>query len=365
MISFGIITRYISKRFFLAIILTFCLLLLLIFLIDFVEILRKSTKYGASSFFSLVLLSLLRLPSFAEVSLPFAVLAGSITSFLMLSRSSELTVIRASGVSVWQFVFPGVVVALIVGILATTLYNPLAALAKSKAEDLFAETFSREASFLRSNSGTGAWLRQNGKDGPSVMQAQAVAQKGKVLSGVSVFLFDKSNRFLERLEAKSAVLQDGYWQLNQAWSYSANEQPVFHETYILSTFLTPTQVLDFIGSADSISFWNLPRFIENAEIAELPATQFKVQYQLLLSRPLLLISMVLLAATCSIKAFRFGNIQNMVIGGLSIGFIYFIGIEVSRNLGLSGIASAQMAAWAPIFMACFITLTLLLYQEDG
>ncbi|MEM7620361.1 MAG: LPS export ABC transporter permease LptG [Pseudomonadota bacterium] len=361
----GIISRYISTRFLLAIVLTFCLLLLLIFLIDFVEILRKSTKYGASSFFSLVLLSLLRLPSFAEVSLPFAVLAGSITSFLLLSRSSELVVIRASGISVWQFVFPAVLVAFLIGLISTTIYNPLAALAKAQAEDLYAETFSRQVSIFGNKAGAGAWLRQNGTDGPSVMNAQGVARKGTLLTGITIFLYDRQNQFSKRFQARRAVLKSGYWQLTHVWVSAPNQEPQFYQTYNLSTFLTPTQVLDFIGSAASISFWSLPQFIENAEIAELPATQFKVQYQLLLSRPLLLISMVLLAATCSIRAFRFGNIQNMVIGGLSAGFLYFIGGEVSRNLGLSGIASPMIAAWAPAIMGCFLTLTVLLYQEDG
>ena len=50
----------------------------------------------------------------------------------------------------------------------------------------------------------------------------------------------------------------------------------------------------------SISFWDLPNFIQIAERAGLPATQYRVQYQLLLSRPFLLVTMVLIAATCSL-----------------------------------------------------------------
>lgn len=365
MISASIILRYISKKFFFAILGVFALIFLLIFLVDFVEILRLSSKYGAYSFFSLVLLTLLRLPSFAELSLPFAVLAGSIVSFLLLSRSSELTVIRASGISVWQFVLPGILVAFFLGIIATTLYNPLAAWAKEQSENLYASTFGKQSSFLQQKGGAYAWLRQIGVDGPSVMKAKAVAKKGTLLSGVTVFIYDNNNRFMERIEANNAELRLGYWKLQDATISGVDRQPEFYKTYILSTYLTPTQVLDFIGSADSISFWNLPRFIENAEAAELPATQFKVQYQLLLSRPLLLISMVLLAATCSIRIFRFGNIQNLVLGGLSAGFLYFIGAEISRNLGLSGIATPMVAAWTPIIMAFCITLTILLYQEDG
>ena len=48
----------------------------------------------------------------------------------MLSRSSELVIVRASGVSVWQFLQPALLVGLLIGIFAITVYNPLAAEAK-------------------------------------------------------------------------------------------------------------------------------------------------------------------------------------------------------------------------------------------
>ncbi len=78
-----------------------------------------------------------------------------------------------------------------------------------------------------------------------------------------------------------------------------------------------------------------------------------------------MIAMVLLAATCALKPFRFGKIQTMVITGLSGGFGVFILIELSRKLGMSGYITTGVAAWAPIAIASLSALTVLLYQEDG
>ncbi len=342
----------------------FSLCLVLIFLIDFVEILRLSTKYGGATFIQLTWITLLRLPAFAEICLPFAVLGGSIAAFLLLSRSSELIIIRASGMSVWQFVWPGIMIALLYGIIAVAAYNPLAAYSKALSEKLYAETFNKKSNVFK-NKGGGAWLRQDSIDGQSIINAAAVANQGKLLTGVIITHYDTEHRFAERIEAQKAVLHNGHWELTKAWVSSVGREPIFYGKYILSTYLTPTQVTDALGAANSVSFWDLPKFIEIAERAGLSATQFKVQYQLLLSRPLLLISMVLLAATCSLKGFRFGNIQTMVIGGLSAGFVYFMVAEVSRNMGLSGLTAPSIAAWAPIFIACCLTITVLLYQEDG
>jgi lipopolysaccharide export system permease protein len=129
--------------------------------------------------------------------------------------------------------------------------------------------------------------------------------------------------------------------------------------------LTPTQVRDTLGTVYSISFWDLPNFIEIAERAGLPATQYRVQYQLLLSRPFLLVAMVLIAATCSLQSFRFGNVQINAIFGLAAGFGFFVFAEVSRNFAMSGLTSAVAAAWIPVIVAMSLALTVLLYKEDG
>ena len=61
-------------------------------------------------------MALLRLPAFTEILLAFAVLVGGIGALLSLNRKSELIVMRAGGMSVWQFLRPGLVVALVLGI---------------------------------------------------------------------------------------------------------------------------------------------------------------------------------------------------------------------------------------------------------
>ncbi|MGI9382900.1 MAG: LPS export ABC transporter permease LptG [Methyloligellaceae bacterium] len=358
------LSRYISWRFTVSILSMFLLFLVLIFFVDFVELLRQSGKYGSVPAYVLAWLTLLRVPAYSELVLPVAVLVGSIGAFLMLSRSSELTVVRSAGMSVWQLVLPGALVAVLIGGLSITAYNPMSAYARAEAERQYAAAFGKKSSILNTKD-AGAWLRQDGADGQSVIHAQLTANQGLSLAGVSVIHFDKSGSFFERIEAQTAELKNGRWELQKVWVSAVGREPVYHDRYILSTFLTPTQVRDSLGSVRSISFWELPKFIEIADRAGLPATRHKLRYQTLLSTPFLLVVMVLLAATCSLRAFRFGKIQSMVIAGLSAGFAFFIVIQISRNLGLSGLTSPGLAAWAPAALACFIALTALLHQEDG
>jgi lipopolysaccharide export system permease protein len=343
----------------------FLLCCLLIFFVDFIEMLRRAGNYsGNVSGLLLAWMTLLRLPSFSELVLPFAVLIGTIGIFLMLSRSSELVVLRAAGISVWQFMLPAMIVAFLLGVGFVLVYNPVAALARAEAERLYAVAFERGESLLKTKN-AGAWLREDGTDGPSVIHALEVLNQGIDLKGVTVFQYDHDHGLTERIEAKRAVLKDGRWELNDAWVSAVGQEPAFYQRYLLSTYLTPTQVRDSLGTVFSISFWDLPNFIQIAEKAGLPATQYRVQYQLLLSRPFLLVTMVLIAATCSLRGFRFGNVQVNAVIGLSAGFAFFVFAEVSRNFAMAGLTSAVAAAWVPVIVAASLALTVLLYKEDG
>lgn len=362
----GTLARYFSLRFLLAMLATFAMCCVLIFFVDFIEMLRRAGNYsGDIPGILLAWMTLLRLPSFSELVLPFAVLIGTIVIFLMLSRSSELVVLRAAGVSVWQFTLPALLVAFLLGIAFITTYNPLAAVARAEGERLYAVAFGRDESLLKASKGASAWLREDGADGPSVVHAQQVLNQGLELTGVTIFQYAPNHALTERIEAKSAVLKEGRWELEDAWVSAVAEEPAFYPHYLVSTYLTPTQVRDSLGTVYSISFWELPNFIQIAEKAGLPATQYRVQYQLLLSRPFLLMTMVLIAATCSLKSFRFGNVQINAIFGLAAGFAFFVFAEISRNFAMAGLTSPVAAAWVPVVIAGSLALTVLLYKEDG
>lgn len=361
----GTLARYFSLRFLIAMLAMFAICCVLIFFVDFIEMLRRAGNYdGNVPGLLLAWMTLLRLPSFSELVLPFAVLIGTVGIFLMLSRSSELIVVRAAGVSVWQFVLPAMIVAFLLGLVFVMLYNPLAALARAEAERLYTKAFDKQESLLKTKN-AGAWLREDGADGPSVIHALRSSNQGLELTGVTVFQYGPDESPTERIEARKAVLKDGRWELEDAWVSAVAQEPALYKQYIVSTYLTPTQVRDTLGTEYSISFWDLPNFIEIAERAGLPATQYRVQYQLLLSRPFLLVTMVLIAATSSLRAFRFGNVQLNAIGGIAAGFAFFVLAEVSRNFAMAGLTSAMAAAWIPIIIAASLALTVLLYKEDG
>lgn len=359
-----ILRRYVAWRFLFAILGAFLLCAILIFMIDFIELLRQSGKYGSVPAAVLAYMALLRLPAYTEFLLSFTVLVGSIGALLMLNRKNELTVMRSGGMSAWQFLRPGILVALGLGVFAMAVYNPLAARARAEAERLYATAFGRDANLLDAGAG-GSWLRQDGVDGQSVISAAHAANRGLKLTGVTVFVFDAAGRFAERIDAAEAELKEGVWSIRGAWVARLGQGPEKYEIYYLSTYLTPERVSDALGKVIAVSFWDLPSLIEVAEKAKLSSARLRMQFETLIARPFLCVAMVLLAATVSLRSFRSGRIQTMVVTGIVGGFGFFFLSEVSRQIGVAALVPAWVAVWPPILLAMLVSSTVLLHQEDG
>ncbi len=364
MIRPRLLRRYLALRFTVAVLGMFLLCSLLIFMIDIVELLRQAGKFGRVPTAQIAWMAILRLPSYTELLLPFCVLGGSIGTLLMFNRKSELTIMRAAGMSAMQFILPGLTVAFLFGVFSVTVYNPLAAWARGESERLVAEAFGRETAVLRSD-GNGAWLRQEGADGASVLHAAVAHRSGVQLQEVMFLQFDQAGRFVERVDGKRADLKDGFWEITAASVTRTGQKPEAYDVYTVSTALSPERVADALGSALTVSVWELPGLIEVTEKAGLSAHRFRVQYAQLLSRPVLLLVMVLLAATVSLRSFRSGGIQTMVAAGLIGGFAFFLFSEISRQVGIAGLAPPLLAVGAPVVLGMCGALIVLLHLEDG
>ncbi len=92
--------------------------------------------------------------------LPFAVLLGGIVAFWRLTRSSELIVARAAGVSAWQFLAAPALCALLLGAIATAAVSPLSAVMRARAEALD-NTYLSIGGGPLALAGGQLWLRQS------------------------------------------------------------------------------------------------------------------------------------------------------------------------------------------------------------
>lgn len=353
---------YFGQRFFTAVIGVFLTVVAMIYMLDFVELMRRAGDARQATTGALALLALLRTPGTAEQILPFAVLFGGLATFINLSRKLELVVARAAGISAWQFLFPALIVALLTGGVATLLYNPLSAAMKDRASALEGQVFGRDGVVSNRN---GVWMRQRSVDGEAILRGESLVESEMRLTNPTAFVFDRDNRFVERIEGASAVLERGFWRFSDVRIVTPGLEAQVMGGYLLASSLSPEEVIGALAPTQSSDFWSLPGLIARLDLAGLDSTRYRLAYQVLLARPLLLFAMVLVAASVSLRFLRSGGVARMVLSGVSAGFVLYVATEIAGDLGSAGVVATPVAAWLAPCLGTMIGGLVLLHREDG
>jgi len=356
------LARYFAGRFLLATLSVFIGIFLLVVFVDYIELMRRTASIATASALFVAQTSLFRVPQLLERLMPFCVLVGAMSCYLTLSRRLELVVARAAGISAWQFMTPAILSALILGVAATAIYNPMSASMQEQAKQMEAELFGDRQGL---QDASGFWVNQVTSEGQSIINAANSQEQGSRLTGLTVFRFAPDGEFKERIEAREATLEQGAWRFSGARRYTLNDPPQEQDTLLLSTNLTPAQVRNSFSTPETVSFWQLPQYIKSSASSGLATAGYRLQYQKLLSRPFLLAAMVLLAGAVSLRFFRFGGVQKMVLSGVASGFLLYVLSKVTEDLSKAELMPPIAAAWLPVCVGGLTGFLALLYQEDG
>jgi lipopolysaccharide export system permease protein len=354
--------RYFAGRFVTAAVGVFLGLFVLLVFVDYIDLLRRAGGRPISGLL-IVQTSLYRVPQLLERLMPFCILIGAMTCYLALSRRLELVVARAAGVSAWQFMAPALWSALLLGTFATAVYNPMSANFQERAKRNEAAMFSESSGSLQDASGF--WINQVTTEGQSIINASRSQQQGALLTGLTVFRFETDFSFKDRIEAREATLEPGFWRLKTVRRYTLDAAPVDEDTLLLLTTLTQAQVRNSFSTPETVSFWQLPSYIRSSESSGFATAGYRLQYYKLLARPFLLAAMVMLAASVSLRFFRFGGVQKMVLSGVGAGFLLYILSKVTEDLSKAELMHPLAAAWLPVCVGGLAGFMALLYQEDG
>ncbi len=359
-----ILFRYLARQY----ALWFCLFLLLfgliIFLIDSVELFRRVGDKPNVTVPIVLEMSLNKLPLVGFQMFPFAALFSAMFTLWRLTRSNELVVARAVGVSAWQFLAPLLAVAALAGVIRVAVFDPIGALMVTRYNDLetvYVQRRSRAVELLES----GLWLRQVGDGHEYLIHAAAMDARNVALQDVVILRFNGPDNYDIRIDADRAVLTGRHWDVRNGVIRVRNRAPQRLVSYRIPTELTRAKIEESFAPPETISFWGLAGFVETLEATGLAAVRHRLHYQSLLAQPLFYCAMVLIAAAFSLRLTRRGGTLATLSAGLVAGFTVFILTDVSLSLGESETLPVFLAAWAPATISLMIGSSALLFLEDG
>ena len=290
-------------------------------------------------------------------ALPVTVLIGSIVALLSLQTHSELLVMKASGLSIWQ-ILRGPIVAILVmsggiafyGDAQVTMLNRFIAPAPQSA-----------------GASVGAdkqiWIAQQSSGGHFLIQAQNSTSDKRGLEDVVVFMgaaFD-----LRRIQAKSARIQDGLWTFSEVQLFSIGV-PIQHlDLFSLETHSNVADLELKLASTEDFTLSELANALKKGVSDPTVRAAAATRFAKLLSLPILLVGTLLIAFAFTAGYRRTGSYSDAILYGIVLGFVVFVVNEMADRAGSSGVLNPAFAAWGPAVVSTIIGLTVLLYKEDG
>lgn len=360
---FSLIFRYASRNFLSSFGVSLLCLFSIIILFDFAEIQRRTSAKEVSFFMKLNMV-LLRAPHFLEQILPFLVFIAAIFVFWRMNRTNELIIFRSTGISLWRLILPISLTALLIGFIDLTAFNPLAVAMQARYEKLAKHSFGAEGEDIKV-SATGLWLSE--KVGPNqiIYRADKINLNKLEFEGINIIFVSPQNKFLERIDARLALIKGNQLLLKEGWHVEGGRPAVKFSEKTIPTTLDQLKIKKLKVSRGFYSFKELPSYIKLLQSSGLNSLKYQMYWHSMLAGAFWVGAMVLLAAAFACRPYRQGKTLLMIMLGLLIGFSLYFFKDMTFALGAAGALPPYISAWLPPLVTIMVGAAAVFYQEDG
>jgi len=313
-----IIDRYIGKT---VIETTLLVVLMLTVVTIFISLLQEISTIGTGDYgiFAAIEYAILTLPQQVYSFFPMAALVGVSLGLGILANHSELTVMRASGVSLTKITFAVMKASIVLLLIATILGEWVGPTAEHFAENQKDLLTNKSQTLVTSQ---GIWIR----DGNNYIYINQLLNND-LIKGVSRYEFDKDNSLVSASYAEAGIYKDKTWHMmniatslvslngiqtkqdaNEIWNLSINPK------FIRISAIDPSEM----------TLHQLFDYLLYLKINKLNTSSYALSFWQRILQPFATLVMVWLAIP-----FAFGQLRNASMGlrlmaGITLGFGFYI-----------------------------------------
>ena len=295
-----------------------------------------------------------------------AVLLAALVTIGLLTKNSELIVMRACGISLYRTAAPMVVFALVASAVLFGMEERVLALANRRADQL--KHLIRGGSPQTFDVLNRKWIV--GRNG-EVYHYQFYNPRSRELNGVSLFEFDPETHALtRRVYASRAVYQPGQAGRRRlvadeprlgAPVRRQGSRPRRSSHFSRSTL--PLETADYfvteVPEPRRMTYPQLERYIDELRQSGYDVLEHEVELYRKVAFPFVTLVMTFLAVPFAVTTGRRGAMYGIGVG-IVLALVYWTMISVFAAFGAGGIISPLLAAWAPnlLFGAAAVYLLL-------
>lgn len=325
-------------------------MLALIAMFSFFDLIQELDALGKGNYglAQVLLFVLLSAPGHVYEVIPVAVLVGTMLTLGLLSRYSELIILRVSGLSIFNIAVMLLKISLVFTLITFLIGEMITPISEKMAQRMrIKATDSVVAQEFRS----GLWV----KDGNNFINAEEVLPDTSLLN-LHIYEFDDQAKLVRTRNAKRAEYSHGKWLLSDVseTNFSANAVEVRQFAEVNWQSLIRPELLNvLLIMPEKMSALNLYSYISHLSLNKQKTTRYEVALWAKMIYPLACIVMVLLALPFGFVQQRASGAGNKIFLGIMLGVTYQVLNRVSAHLGL-------LNDWPPLFSAIMPTVLFLL-----
>ena len=305
----------------------------------------------------------LTLPGRAYEIFPIAVLIGSLYALTLLARHSEITVLRASGLSTANLLTTlakiGVVFVVVTFILGEFVAPP----AERAAQQLRLTAMSK---LVGQEFRSGLWV----KDGLSFINVREVLPDAS-LRQIRVYGFDEMYRLRSISEAEEGrFLPPGHWRLTRVVKTEFDATPgqerarvTRQDEIVWQSALSPDILAVLLVVPERMSLINLYQYIQHLSDNQQKTERYEIALWKKLIYPLAALVMMALALPFAYAHSRQGAVSVKVFAGVMLGILFHMLNGLFAHLGVINNWQPLMAAMTPSVIFLLAAATMLWWVE--
>jgi LPS export ABC transporter permease LptG/LPS export ABC transporter permease LptF len=366
-LRFNVLDGYIGKMYLRVFLLTFVALVGIFQISTFIDLSDKLFK-GTTTADMLLRYMWYRTPQFIYWCIPLSVLIGGLVTVGILTRTSELVVMRACGISLYRAAAPLLVFAVAAGGVLFLFEERVLAHSNRQAEEL--RHVIRGGSPRTIDILDRRWIL--GRRG-EVYNYVFFDPKRSELTGFSVFRFaPRAGRLQSRAFYRTVSFagqatgfeQTVLWQARDGWVREFDRQeaqrayrPVDRADLLVEP---PQYFMSEQTAAERMTYAQLKRYIVELRASGVNVTEHEVELHRKVSFPWVTLIMTLIAVPFAVTTGRRGAMYGIGLG-IVLALVYWVAMSVFGAIGASGVVPPLLAAWAPNILfaagAAYLLLT--------
>lgn len=362
----GILDRYVTVTYLRVFGLAFAGLLCIFYIATFLDHSEKIFK-GQATWATLLTYFQYQTVEYVYYVIPLSVLLAALVTIGLLTKNSELIVMKACGISLYRIALPTLLCALAAGGLLFAL------------EETVLGPWTRRAYAIRHVMRGGSpqtfdvlhrrWLVAS--DGAHIYHYAYFDPRTRQLSEISVYEFAGEMARLERRAfAERAIYRDGPdgtgsgWHAERGWirEFGANAETRRFAPFAQATLaIAPASYFATEQPEPKyMSYSQLRAYVDRLRASGFDVSAQEVALARKIAFPFVTLIMTLIAVPFAVTTGRRGAMYGIGVG-IALAIVYWVAISVFGALGSGGLVAPALAAWAPNLLfgagAAYLLLT--------